>query len=420
MNIVIASTHEFDPRIGGTERISVILAQNLMRYGHGVFFVAFNKSPFSKPYTAVVEQIILPNETDLCSEENIRCFSDFIKDKNIDVILNQDGVSHKSLSFCAAVKAKTNIKLFTAIHFDPACSIKAYKSDLSVLDMRSPFLRKIKYYLKQKISFKLKDTKKYFSSLYYRLYQECDAVILLSEHFKPAFKEISGLDDETKLEIITNPLTLPVPEKLYPKEKQILWVGRFNNYQKRPERLVQIWSYLEDRHPDWSVLFIGDGPSKPQVERLVRELGLKNIRFEGFSDPVSAYSKSSILCMTSTYEGFGLVLTEAMLYDVVPMAFGSYESVYEIIEDGVTGHIIEPFDLKMYAQRLESLMIDDDRRKIMSQNAREYVTDKFDVDKIIKKWLNLFDKYDPASIGHLPPPPPPPVISPLRPPSLLF
>ena len=395
MNILIATENECNPKLGGIERVSVTLANQLKKHGYGVYFITLAKNPHtdSEPYTLVAEQIILPNKGDVCCDDNIQCFSNFVKDKKIDVILNQGGEAPDFSSLCIKVKEKTGVKLLSKIHLDPAQAIKSYQADQSLLEVRSVFLRQIKHFLKQKFPFKLKRMMKEYSAFYNQLYRGSDSVILLSEHFKPAFKVMTGLVNLSKLEAIPNPLSFQTPKETYQKEKLIVWVGRFDKWQKRPERLVQIWSYLEDKHPDWNVSFLGDGATKPQVEELVRELGLKNIRFEGFADPVSAYQKSSIICMTSTYEGFGLILTEAMQFGAVPMAFSSYESVYDIINDGATGYIIQPYDLKMYAHRLESLMVDEDRRKIMSLNAMKYVTDKFDIDKITKQWIALFDKY---------------------------
>ena len=392
MNIVFAGNTEFDPQIGGTERVSVTLAYHLKQHGFGVYFVGLERHPYPKPYTPVAKHIYLPNESDMCCEENVRCFMDFVIEKKIDVILNQFGNVSQFFELCAIVKKRTRVKLFSAIHTDPAYEKKLYQADISLLETPSYLIRQIKFYLKKIITFKLKRSKKLFSALYNHLYQENDAVILLSEKYKPVFKEISGLTDISKLEAIANPLSFPPSVESYQKEKQILWIGRFDSLTKRPERLVQIWSYLEKRHPDWNVLFLGDGPCKSKVMKLIERLGLKNVRFEGNTNPINAYQKSSIFCLTSTFEGFGLVLTEAMQFGVVPIAFSSYESVYDVIDDGVTGYTIQPFDLKLYAHRLESLMMDENKRIVMARNAREYVTDKFAVDRITQQWMSLFNR----------------------------
>jgi len=364
----------------------------LKQRGYGVYLVAWQKYSRSKQYTPVAEQIVLPNENDLCCEENIRCFSDFIKEKKIDVILNQFGPFSDFSNICIIVKERTKTKLLSVIHFDPDFAIKVYLADLSLLDFRYFLVRQIRFYLKRMFPYKLKRLMRHFSHTYNRLYSKSDAVVLLSEHFKPTYKKMTGLDDISKLEAIANPLSFEAQEGICIKEKQILWVGRFELMQKRPERMVQIWSYLEKKHPDWKLVFLGDGPCKPEVEQYVKRLGLKNVKFKGFIDPVDEYKKSAILCMTSTYEGFGMTLTEAMQFGAVPVAFESFESLRDIIDDGVNGYRIKPFDLKMFASRLSHLMTDEDLRKNMSDNAKRKVLDKFSPDKIAAQWVTLLNK----------------------------
>lgn len=389
MNIVIANVLGINPQTGGIERVSSKLAVEFERLGHTVYFVAMRYGTSS--YEPVVEQILLPDKFVADSEENITGLTSFIVEKRIDILINQAGDIAVFSNLCIAVKSKTNIKLISVIHFAPAYAVDSYHADLSLLKYRLWVGRQIFFYLKKVFTFRLKRLVKKSSYLNNLLYRESDAVILLSEYFKPAFQKMTGLVDISKLKAIGNPLSFQVSEEAYSKEKQILWVGRMDFYQKRPERLIQIWSYLEDKHPDWNVLFLGDGPSKPKAEKFVQRLGLKNVRFEGFTDPEDAYRKSSILCMTSTFEGFGMVLTEAMQFETVPLAFDSFESLQDIIIDGVTGYKIKPFDLKQYALCLESLMTDENKRRHMSLNARKHVTEKFDPRHITKQWLSLFE-----------------------------
>ena len=390
MKIAIANLVEINCKIGGTERISSNLAIEFERLGHTVFFVAQRKYKYSEPnYKPVVEQMMLPNPLIADCEENIIFLSSFLVEKKIDILKNQCGRSVDFSNLCIAVKKRTNIKLLTVYHFDPAYEIKNYNTPLSLLRFRSWIMRQIYFYLKKTIQYKR--LKKECSDVYYRNYMASDAVILLSNHFRPSFKTIAGLNDISKLKSIPNFPAFRVSEENIPKEKQILWIGRICNSNKRPERLVQIWSYLEDKHPDWHVLFLGDGPSKQSVEHFVKRMGLKNVRFGGLIDPEEEYRKSSIICITSTHEGLPMVLLEGMQFGVVPLAFSSFESIEDIIEEGITGYKIQPFDLKQYAHRLESLMTDENKRRQMALNAQKHVAEKFDVQKICKKWITLFE-----------------------------
>lgn len=84
-----------------------------------------------------------------------------------------------------------------------------------------------------------------------------------------------------------------------------------------------------------------------------------------------------------------MTLTEAQQNGVVPMAFGSFGAVYDIIEDGKSGFIIPAFDEDQYARKLEELITDESLRMKMAHNAVES-SQKFHIDNIGQKWQELF------------------------------
>ena len=74
---------------------------------------------------------------------------------------------------------------------------------------------------------------------------------------------------------------------------------------------------------------------------------------------------------------------------MVPIAFGSYESIYDIIKDGKNGFVIKPFDIKEFAQKIELLIDNEQLLETMANNDRD-VLDKFKDDIILKQWQTLF------------------------------
>ncbi len=79
--------------------------------------------------------------------------------------------------------------------------------------------------------------------------------------------------------------------------------------------------------------------------------GIPNIRFVGYQDPLPYQLESSISCMTSLYEGWGMVLTEAMQCGAVPIAFNSFASVTDVIDHGRNGILVKPFSIKQYEKK---------------------------------------------------------------------
>lgn len=97
------------------------------------------------------------------------------------------------------------------------------------------------------------------------------------------------------------------------------------------------------------------------------------------------------MCLTSIYEGWGMVLTEAMQFGCVPIAFDSFPAVRDIIIPNETGILVKPFSKKEYIFKLTHLMEDDNYRNQLSQKGFEYVK-KFDTSNILPKWIELIER----------------------------
>lgn len=95
--------------------------------------------------------------------------------------------------------------------------------------------------------------------------------------------------------------------------------------------------------------------------------------------------------MTSAFEGWGLTLTEAQQYGCVPMAFNSYESLPDIIDDGQNGIIVDWPDTRQYAGKLASLMADNGLRRQMAAKAIE-TSHRFEAEKVGRMWVELINK----------------------------
>ena len=128
------------------------------------------------------------------------------------------------------------------------------------------------------------------------------------------------------------------------------------------------------------------------------KLKLSNVCFIGQADPAPYYKKASIMCLTSSYEGFGMVITESMQNNVIPIVYHSYESVTDIIENNTTGFLIEPFKTKNFADKLDELMNKTDLMETIQQNIKNCdIKEKFNVKKITDQLENLFQKLNYAS-----------------------
>ena len=128
---------------------------------------------------------------------------------------------------------------------------------------------------------------------------------------------------------------------------------------KRVNRIIEVWENIHSQYPQWELILVGDGPHKPLLEKYVEDKSISNVTFVGFikEEPIQFYKNASIFMLTSDLEGFGLVLIEAMSYGVVPIVYGSYESVYDIIDDNVNGFITPvPYSNTFTTEKLRLLM----------------------------------------------------------------
>lgn len=397
MNILFTYITPFNPERGGIGRVTDSLTKELQRRGHKVFYLIYPSylNPFGvkdiSKYQFPAELFFLPAK-DLLSLTNIQFYLEFLSNKKIDVVINQSGTNYDSFLWIKSIDL--GIPIISCIHQSPLQSYD-YMFYSYILPLRNDkLIEKIKRIARLFIYRKVR--KEYFQrefKHYSELLSMTTYLCLLSEKFYPKLDKLKiNFPYKNKLISIANPNTFSKIEKvnLNKKKKQILYVGLFNA-AKGTQRLIKIWNKIYQKFPDWEMIIVGTGEDL-LLQRLKR-LGSKlpRLRFEGLQKPEKYYIEASIFCMTSNYEGWGMVLTEAMQFGCVPIAFESYESITDIITNKKDGFLIKPFDIKEYVRKLELLMSDQQLRKKLASNAIESVK-RFDIDKVADKWEIVLNK----------------------------
>lgn len=390
MKIAISNVQEFNPTIGGIERVSVSLANELVKYDDmEIIFIACRKSPYSKNYELPANQYFLPTPDDY-SRQNVEAFADIVKRENVDIILNQNAHSYLYNKEIEEVAQLTGVKVVSVLHFCPDMRLKANRN---IVDWKFYSFKKNLENLARTFCtyWPMRYVTMYSQKKLYRhLYEISDKCVLLSEKYFDSYSEIAGLRERSKLCAINNMLSFPYEDIHVEKKKQILFCGRFN-LQKNPYRALYAWKELQDRLSDWTLQMVGDGPLLSQCKDLARKLNLERVNFPGFSDSLQYFRESSVLWMTSNYEGWGLVLTEAMQNKCVPIAFDSYESITDIVHTPDVGCLIKPFDVKALADSTFSLIKDD---KLKEMNSAAFMKAKdFDASVIGMRWKRMFGEF---------------------------
>lgn len=215
--------------------------------------------------------------------------------------------------------------------------------------------------------------------------EKYNKTILLSERDKKSW----GF---TNAEVIPNPLTYnPIEECIDYSVKKVIACGRIS-YQKGFDLLVQSWAIVAKRYPDWKLTILGRRKGvEDNLDEQIKELGLESTIqvLTTQEDVIQHYIEHSIFVLSSRYEGFGMVLTEAACCGLPLVSFDCPSGPAEIIEDGKTGYIAENLNINDLAQKLMLLMNDEEKRKEMGLAAKKSM-EKYSIDLIMNQWNSLF------------------------------
>ena len=373
-NILFCYRNNMNPEQGGVQKVADLLAKFFISNGNKVYYLIYENSACDN-YKYPVPIYYLP-DIKFFSRINLNYYHQLLNDLSIDIVINHDASNRRSVFFLNTGNA-SSIKI-SFHHNDPTMRFNDNNVYNSIVKKYMPaFLIK---------AYKLYKTRKEINFLI----SKSSKVVLLSKAFINKISEQTGINSD-KLTAISNPILIASDNTFPKKRNQILFAGRIELKQKRPDILLLIWNKIFNLFPDWELIILGDGPDKNYIQQSSKEMGLKNISFKGFVNPEPYYHEASIICMTSDYEGFGMVLIEAMQYGVVPVTFNNWASLTDIIIDNETGLLVPAGDIENYIVKLKEMMRNKELRNTMGMNAIKLVK-KFDINSIGKEWLNLFDE----------------------------
>lgn len=216
--------------------------------------------------------------------------------------------------------------------------------------------------------------------------KKLDQLVVLTEKSRSAWPEL------TNVSVIPDPIPLSLPIPHGTNTKRVITIGRYA-YQKGYDLLLQAWAEVEKYYTDWTLEIYGMG-DQSSYRQMMMNLGIDTNRclLNGPVDDVrQVYKESSIFVLSSRFEGFGLVLVEAMASGLSVVSFDCPAGPDEIIKDGYDGLLAPSGDVKILAQKLMLLMADENLRTRLSQNACQSAQ-RYEMDSIAGKWVNLFNK----------------------------
>lgn len=198
--------------------------------------------------------------------------------------------------------------------------------------------------------------------------------------------------------VLPNPLPYKSADVVPMKERLILACGRMEVwYTKGFDLLIEAWGKIAMKHPEWCLTIAGSGP-KSDIQYLnclakkCNLVGGVNISFVGWQeDMLSLYQRASVFVLSSRFEGFGMVLTEAMSQGCACIAADYKGRQKEIVSSGKDGVIIPPNSSEALAVALEEL-INNESLRIKLQKAAITRSRDFSIENIMSRWYDIFQR----------------------------
>lgn len=216
-------------------------------------------------------------------------------------------------------------------------------------------------------------------------FMKLDRMVLLCQHDVDTYRQYDPRFTPT---FIYNPLTLTPGTPTDGHSRRFLAVGRFSPRHKGFDLLIKAFALFARRNADWQLDIVGEGPEEPLYRQLISDESLEGrIALHPFTNRIQDYySRAAVYVLSSRWEGFGLVLVEAMAHGL-PVVSSDLPTSLEIMGDA--GLYFANGDVEQLAQRLEEATLMDWPSRSRQALA---VARRFDVGGIIGQWRRLLEE----------------------------
>jgi glycosyltransferase involved in cell wall biosynthesis len=240
-----------------------------------------------------------------------------------------------------------------------------------------------------------------------RAYPKLDALVLLTDRDREAYDEL--LQGRQRLAVIPNAVTPLRGSPADPAVKVAVAAGRFGlDGQKGIDLLLQAWAPIAKSHPDWRLVIYGEGRARAALTEQRSALGLDGtVEMPGATkDMGGAMGAGSIFVLSSRFEGFPLILLEAMSSGLACVSFDCPTGPADIIDDHRNGLLVPPQDVGALSRAIIEMIEDQDLRRRCAEAGTDTVS-AYTLDAIKPRWGSLFSEIAadgragiPTSVAH--------------------
>jgi glycosyltransferase involved in cell wall biosynthesis len=227
-----------------------------------------------------------------------------------------------------------------------------------------------------------------------RRYRALGALAVLTEDDRRDYE--GALGGATRVVRLPNAVPALGGERARPESKFVVAAGRLNSPQKGFDLLIEAWKPVAAAHPDWQLRIYGRGHLRAALKRQVRDAGLADDVFlmGATRDLGAALAQGSAFVLSSRYEGFGIVVVEAMSKGMAVVSFDCPRGPGEIIDDGRNGVLVPDGDVAALSRALLDVVGDEARRRALGAAAIESAR-RYDPAVVGKDWVSLIDELAP-------------------------
>lgn len=340
---------------GGAQRVLILLSAGLIKHGHQVTTLTLNG-------------------------------------REHDCFALPDGVDRRSLNISTRLQAILKfLKLRTAILLTKPDVVVSFIELMNIMTLLSTRGLKIPILVSERSAPEAFEERPFLNWLRVRVYPFASRIIVQSqgalEYFSPAL--------QVKTVIIPNPVVRPPETNLTKKMwcgPMLLSVGRLHEV-KQFDRLIAAFASIKDKHTDWSLTIVGDGPMKSALEQLGRDLDLGGrLYLPGYvKSPYEMFMQADLFVMSSRIEGFPNALCEAMACGLPVIATDCPTGPRAVIRDGIDGILVKNKDTPALARAMDRLMSNEGERRRLASRSAEVIA-RFDIDQVVQMWESLFNE----------------------------
>lgn len=379
ISISILTVHRLNNRVGGTERVIAEMASALSQRGYKVT-ILYCDSHRGTPFFPIDSSVIILNtfkDIPWYGHQFIRNLLSLSPNKEKKFKKRKElECKWKAANLSSYIKNNIkNIDIFVSFDFESTYILN------TILNIKKPIITT----LQTSPSLSFNSTK---NSLLLPAINNCSTLHVLMPEF---IQECRHYLDSVPIVCIPNAVTL-VNKTNKSRKKTIICVSRYDP-EKRIELLVEAFSLLSSKFPEWSVEVWGrfNGKNTENIRKLISKRKISNqFNLCGITDKISEkLSKSSIFVIPSQYEGFCISLIEAMSVGLATVGMSDCPAVSSLIKDGETGILSKPTANNLAAS-LEKLMTNQELRCTLGENAKQFSLN-YKPDHIWSSWEKLIN-----------------------------